>query len=660
MNFKLKAPFSPSGDQPDAIEKLTEALAPPDGKAVLVGVTGSGKTMTMASVVERLGRKTLVLTHNKTLAAQLYREFTEFFPENAVEYFISYYDYYQPEAYIPVSDTFIEKDASINEEIEMLRLRATSSLLERDDVIIVASVSSIYGLGSPEDYKNSVMFLREGNQISREEIMQGLLAMQYARNDVELKPGFFRSRGDAVDILPAYSQEIYRIEMFGDSIDGIYKLDRITGRKTVRLKMTAVYPAKHFITSPVRLKGALDKIRDELKERVEYFRKTNKPLEAERIQQRTMYDLEMLKEMGYCNGIENYSRHLSEREPGSRPAVLLDYFPEDFLVIIDESHVTVPQIRGMHAGDRSRKETLVEFGFRLPSALDNRPLNYPEFASIAKNVLYVSATPADYELGVSPHRVYQIIRPTGLLDPEVDVRPSEGQMEDLAREIEARARINERVLVTTLTKKMAEDLTDYFNQRGMRVRYMHSEIDAIERTEILYGLRKGEFDTLIGINLLREGLDLPEVSLVAILDADKEGFLRSRTSLIQTMGRAARNINGRVILYADTMTDSMQYAIDETTRRRNIQREFNEKNGIIPQSIRKDVRSILDRQLEAVEAGDPSLELARRWNRKNFRSASEWKDKLQEEMLTAAKNLDFEKATLLRDILFEKNKTAFE
>ncbi len=660
MNFKLKAPFSPSGDQPDAIEKLTEALAPPDGKAVLVGVTGSGKTMTMASVVERLGRKTLVLTHNKTLAAQLYREFTEFFPENAVEYFISYYDYYQPEAYIPVSDTFIEKDASINEEIEMLRLRATSSLLERDDVIIVASVSSIYGLGSPEDYKNSVMFLREGNQISREEIMQGLLAMQYARNDVELKPGFFRSRGDAVDILPAYSQEIYRIEMFGDSIDGIYKLDRITGRKTVRLKMTAVYPAKHFITSPVRLKGALDKIRDELKERVEYFRKTNKPLEAERIQQRTMYDLEMLKEMGYCNGIENYSRHLSEREPGSRPAVLLDYFPEDFLVIIDESHVTVPQIRGMHAGDRSRKETLVEFGFRLPSALDNRPLNYPEFASIAKNILYVSATPADYELGVSPHRVYQIIRPTGLLDPEVDVRPSEGQMEDLAREIEARARINERVLVTTLTKKMAEDLTDYFNQRGMRVRYMHSEIDAIERTEILYGLRKGEFDTLIGINLLREGLDLPEVSLVAILDADKEGFLRSRTSLIQTMGRAARNINGRVILYADTMTDSMQYAIDETTRRRNIQREFNEKNGIIPQSIRKDVRSILDRQLEAVEAGDPSLELARRWNRKNFRSASEWKDKLQEEMLTAAKNLDFEKATLLRDILFEKNKTAFE
>ncbi len=660
MNFKLKAPFSPSGDQPDAIEKLTEALAPPDGKAVLVGVTGSGKTMTMASVVERLGRKTLVLTHNKTLAAQLYREFTEFFPENAVEYFISYYDYYQPEAYIPVSDTFIEKDASINEEIEMLRLRATSSLLERDDVIIVASVSSIYGLGSPEDYKNSVMFLREGSQISREEIMQGLLAMQYARNDVELKPGFFRSRGDAVDILPAYSQEIYRIEMFGDSIDGIYKLDRITGRKTVRLKMTAVYPAKHFITSPVRLKGALDKIRDELKERVEYFRKTNKPLEAERIQQRTMYDLEMLKEMGYCNGIENYSRHLSEREPGSRPAVLLDYFPEDFLVIIDESHVTVPQIRGMHAGDRSRKETLVEFGFRLPSALDNRPLNYPEFASIAKNILYVSATPADYELGVSPHRVYQIIRPTGLLDPEVDVRPSEGQMEDLAREIEARARINERVLVTTLTKKMAEDLTDYFNQRGMRVRYMHSEIDAIERTEILYGLRKGEFDTLIGINLLREGLDLPEVSLVAILDADKEGFLRSRTSLIQTMGRAARNINGRVILYADTMTDSMQYAIDETTRRRNIQREFNEKNGIIPQSIRKDVRSILDRQLEAVEAGDPSLELARRWNRKNFRSASEWKDKLQEEMLTAAKNLDFEKATLLRDILFEKNKTAFE
>ncbi len=660
MSFKLKAPFSPSGDQPEAIDKLTKALAPPDGKAVLVGVTGSGKTMTMASVVERLGRKTLVLTHNKTLAAQLYREFAEFFPENAVEYFISYYDYYQPEAYIPVSDTFIEKDASINDEIEMLRLRATSSLLERDDVIIVASVSCIYGLGSPEEYKNSVMFLKEGDQISREEIMHGLLAMQYARNDVELKPGFFRSRGDAVDILPAYSQEIYRIEMFGDSIDGIYKLDRITGRKTARLKMTAVYPAKHFITSPIRLKSALDKIRDELKERVEYFRKNNKPLEAERIQQRTMYDLEMLKEMGYCSGIENYSRHLSEREPGSRPAVLLDYFPEDFLVIIDESHVTVPQIRGMHAGDRSRKETLVEFGFRLPSALDNRPLNYPEFASIAKNVLYVSATPADYELGITPHHVYQIIRPTGLLDPEVVVRPSEGQMEDLAHEIEARARINERVLVTTLTKKMAEDLTDYFTQQGMRVRYMHSEIDAIERTEILYGLRKGEFDTLIGINLLREGLDLPEVSLVAILDADKEGFLRSRTSLIQTMGRAARNINGMVILYADTMTDSMRYAIEETTRRRNLQREFNEKNGIIPQSIRKDVRSILDRQLETVEAGEPSLELARQWNRKNFRSASEWKDKLQTEMLTAAKNLDFEKAALLRDILFEKNKTAFE
>ncbi|RME92818.1 MAG: excinuclease ABC subunit UvrB [Candidatus Hydrogenedentota bacterium] len=646
--FQLKAPFPPAGDQPKAIEELSKILSTGE-KAVLLGVTGSGKTMTMAGVIENLGKPTLIITHNKTLAAQLYREMKDFFPENAVEYFISYYDYYQPEAYMPVTDTYIEKDASINDEIEVLRLRATSSLLERDDVIVVASVSCIYGLGSPEDYEESVLVLKPSQEISRRYVTEKLLHMQYERNDTELLPGRFRLRGDVVEIFPAYSNELIRIEFFGDEVEALKRTDPLTGKSREVLKRVAIYPAKHFITSKPRLAEAIEAIREELKERVKFFERNNKPLEAERIQQRTLYDIEMLKEMGYCSGIENYSRHLTGRPPGSRPACLLDYFPEDFLIIIDESHVTIPQIAGMYNGDRARKQTLVDFGFRLPSALDNRPLNFEEFEQLAKNVLYVSATPAEYELKQTKHVVEQIIRPTGLLDPIVHVRPTEGQMEHLLQEIQKRTKQKERTLVTTLTKKMAEALTEYLVEHNIKARYMHSDIDALERVEILRDLRAGVFDVLVGINLLREGLDLPEVSLVAILDADKEGFLRSRRSLIQTMGRAARNVHGTVILYADTITDSMKAAIEETARRRKIQEEYNQKHGITPQTIQKKVVDIIEREKKEEEK---IIQIPEEFAKEKFSSEKQWKEAIKQEMLKAAENLDFERAALLRDILF--------
>jgi excinuclease ABC subunit B len=651
-DFQLKAPFSPAGDQPKAISDSFEALSDKQGKATLIGVTGSGKTMTMAATIERLKLPTLIITHNKTLAAQLYREFKNFFPENAVEFFISYYDYYQPEAYVPVTDTYIEKESSINEEIEMLRLRATSSLLDREDVVVVASVSSIYGLGSPEDYKNSVVFLRSGQEIERQEVMRRLASMQYTRNDADLIQGAYRVRGDVLEILPAYSMEAFRFEFFGDEIESISKVKPVTGEKLQVLNQCVIYPARHFITSRPRLDEAFAKIEAELAMQVENFQNQGKLLEAERIRQRTTYDLEMLREMGYCSGIENYSRHLTGKTPGERPSCLLDYFPDDFLIIIDESHVTVPQIGGMYAGDRSRKEVLVNFGFRLPSALDNRPLEFSEFELLAKKVLYVSATPASYELERSDSHIEQIIRPTGLLDPEIEIVQTEGQIEHLAKEIRRRADKQERVLVTTLTKKMAEDLTDYFLDLGMRVEYIHSDITALARVELIKDLRKGEIDALIGINLLREGLDIPEVSLVAILDADKEGFLRSQRSLIQTIGRAARNINGHAILYADSITASMQVAIDETLRRRQIQQDYNKTHGITPTSISKEIEDMIER--------DPSFQ--KELNREESVAAEymaiededERKYTMQKHMLQSAEELDFEKAAIIRDLLTGK------
>lgn len=653
-NFELVSPFEPAGDQPQAIEKLSNILQDTNGKAVLEGVTGSGKTMTMASVIAKINRPTLVITHNKTLAAQLYRELRDFFPHNAVEYFISYYDYYQPEAYIPTSDTFIEKDAAVNDEIERLRLQATSSLLERNDVIVVASVSCIYGLGSPEDYSEAVLLLHLGQTISREDVMKSLLHMRYTRNDIQPSGGTFRVKGEVLEVIPAYSNDGIRLEFFGDELEGIGKIDKLTGKTKERFERTAIYPAKHFITSPPQLQEAIDNIKSEMKERVDFFLEQKKPLEAERVQQRTLYDMEMLKEMGYCSGIENYSRHLTRREEGSRPACLLDYFREDFLIIIDESHVTVPQIGGMYAGDRSRKETLVRFGFRLPSALDNRPLNFQEFEAIAKNILYVSATPAEYELQKTENHIEQIVRPTGLLDPIIEVRPSKNQIDDLAKEIQTRAEKNERILITTLTKKMSEDLTDYLKNLGLRVEYLHSEINSLERTEIIRDLRKGEFDALVGINLLREGLDLPEVSLVAILDADKEGFLRSRRSLVQTIGRAARNQNGYAIFYADKITDSMRETMEQTERRRKLQIAFNEEHGITPQSIQKEVVDIIEREKKEDETGEKFYDdVLKNLSPEKFKSKKEWKKNVEKEMLQAAKNLDFERAAFLRDILFE-------
>ncbi|MGQ9631704.1 MAG: excinuclease ABC subunit UvrB [bacterium] len=646
--FQLVSDFRPQGDQPEAIEKLSEGVLKGMREQTLLGVTGSGKTFSMASVIQNVQKPTLVISHNKTLAAQLFNEFKKFFPHNAVEYFVSYYDYYQPEAYIPQTDTYIEKDASINDELDRLRLSATSSLLERRDVIIVASVSCIYGLGRPEDYGEFLVRLRAGDEMPRDLLLQKLVNMQYSRNDVAFVRGTFRVRGDVVDIFPAYSEVAVRVEMFGPEIDRISVIDPLTGKTLERRKEFPIYPAKHYMVTSPRMERAIEDIRAELEERVAFFEREGKLLEAQRLRQRTEYDLEMMRELGYCTGIENYSRHLDGRPPGSPPATLLDYFPKDFLIFIDESHVTIPQIRGMYNGDRSRKEVLVEYGFRLPSALDNRPLRFDEFMDRVNQAIYVSATPGEYELKRSEQVVEQIIRPTGLVDPQIIVKPLEGQVDDLIDEIKKRVERKERVLVTTLTKRTAEDLTDYLTDFGLRVRYLHSDIDTIERVKILRSLRLGEFDTLVGINLLREGLDLPEVSLVAILDADKEGFLRSEKSLIQTIGRAARNINGQVIMYADKMTDSMRMAINETNRRRQIQMQFNKEHGITPQTI---VRSI-DELLEAHAHIDPYWEEMLEKERAMHIETEDLPgliEEMEREMKEAAKILDFERAAVLRD-----------
>ncbi len=650
--FDLTLPFEPTGDQPAAIEELAAGLERGDRSQMLMGVTGSGKTVTMASLIARWGRPALIMSHNKTLAAQLYGELKQFFPANAVEYFISYYDYYQPEAYVPQTDTYIEKDASINEDIDKLRLRATSSLMERDDVIVVASVSAIYGLGDPREYKELLVLLERGQTISRESILAALVDIQYSRNDLEFRRGKFRVRGDVVEVYPAYEEQAVRIELWGDEVDRLTKIDPLTGEAIAELERAAIYPATHYAIAQPTLDKAIEVIAEELEDRLAELHRLGRLLEAQRLEHRTRYDLEMLRETGHCAGIENYARHLSGRGPGERPACLIDYFPDEFLVIVDESHASVPQIGGMYEGDRSRKQTLVDFGFRLPSALDNRPLTFEEWESLVPRALFVSATPGDYELerckGVV---VEQIIRPTWLLDPEVDVRPVRGQVDDLIAEIHERAGRGERVLVTTLTKRMAEDLTEYLLGVGVRVRYMHSDIDSIERVEILRGLRLGMFDVLVGINLLREGLDLPEVSLVAILDADKEGFLRSDKSLIQTIGRAARNERGKGIMYADTVTGSMQRCIDETDRRRAMQQRYNEEHGITPRSILKSVEEVrrttvvadarFDREPRTVLTNlsglDPEELIAR----------------LTAEMEQAAEALDFELASELRDQIFQ-------
>jgi excinuclease ABC subunit B len=653
MPFELRSPHEPAGDQPRAIRELVQGLARGDRYQTLLGVTGSGKTTTVAHVIAELRRPTLVLSHNKTLAAQLYGELKSFFPANAVEFFISYYDYYQPEAYVPSTDTYIAKDATINDDIESLRLRATSSLMERDDVVIVASVSAIYGLGDPELYRQMLATVAVGDARGRDAILQDLVAIQYARNDVALERGAFRVRGDTIEIFPAYEEQAVRIELWGDAVERISKIDPLTGNAITRLERCAIYPATHFVTQRPRVERAVAAIRAELAARLTELRAQNKLLEAQRLESRTNFDIDMLLEVGRCTGIENYSRHLTGREPGERPACLLDYLPKDFLCIIDESHQTLPQIGGMYEGDRSRKQTLVDYGFRLPSALDNRPLKYHEFMALVPRLLFVSATPGDEELRLSGGVVVeQIIRPTGLVDPEVEVRPVKGQVDDLLEQIRVREKRGERVLVTTLTKRMAEDLTDYLQQHGVRVRYLHSEIDAIERVEIIRGLRLGEFDVLVGINLLREGLDLPEVSLVAILDADQEGFLRSDRSLIQTVGRAARNLHGKAILYADRITGSMQRALDEMTRRRGRQAEYNAQHGITPRSIVKSVGDIrfVTRVADA-RAQRPAGEAPRRPADAGEREALI--RLLQQQMQAAAEQLDFELAAVLRDQLLE-------
>ncbi|MEY8291259.1 excinuclease ABC subunit UvrB [Carnobacteriaceae bacterium 52-44] len=650
--FKLHSQYKPSGDQPTAIQDIVEGIQKGEKEITLLGATGTGKTFTMSNVIAEVNKPTLVIAHNKTLAGQLYSEFKEFFPENAVEYFVSYYDYYQPEAYVPSTDTFIEKDASINDEIDKLRHSATSSLVERRDTIVVASVSCIYGLVNPEDYKEHVKSLRVGIEMSRDELLHMLVDMQFERNDIDFQRGRFRVRGDTVEIfLPSRAEVTVRVEFFGDEIDRIREIDSLTGEILADLEYVAIFPATHFVSTDEQNRKAMDSIREELDEQLKVLRRENKLLEAQRLEQRTNYDLEMLLEMGYVSGIENYSRHLDGRKPGDPPYTLLDFFPPDALFVVDESHMTMPQIRGMYKGDRSRKEMLVEHGFRLPSALDNRPLTIEEFEERVPQITYISATPAEYERERSSRITEQIIRPTGLLDPLIDVRPIEGQIDDLIEEINIRVERNERVFITTLTKKMSEDLTDYFKEVGIKVEYLHSDVKTLERTEIIRNLRMGEFDVLIGINLLREGLDVPEVSLVAILDADKEGFLRNETSLIQTIGRAARNENGQVLMYADNITRSMRVAIDETERRRAIQEEYNEKHGITPKTIRKEVRDLISIStiVEDMDA-DFSIENISKLSQAEKRELVET---LELEMRHAAKELEFEKAASIRDAMLE-------
>lgn len=642
--FILKSDYTPKGDQPDAIKKLACGIKNGKAHQILQGVTGSGKTFTMANIIQEVQKPTLVLAHNKTLAYQLFTEFKEFFPDNAVEYFVSYYDYYQPEAYVAATDTYIAKDSSINDEIDKLRHSATMSLFERRDVIIVASVSCIYGLGDPEEYRKLVLSLRPGQEISPEEVMKELIERQFVRNDFDFSRGTFRRRGDVLDIFPAGNEEkAIRVEFFGDEIDRISEFDSLTGKVTSHISHGYIYPASHYATSAEKAAAAITTIKEELKERLVELENENKLVEAQRLEQRTNYDIEMLEEIGFCSGIENYSRHLSQRQPGSRPYTLIDYFPDDFMLFVDESHVSIPQVGGMYEGDRSRKQNLVDFGFRLPSALDNRPLKFPEFEKLIKQTIYVSATPGPYEMEKTGGKVVeQIIRPTGLLDPLIDVRPVENQIDDLIENIHQIIDKNERVLVTTLTKRMAEDLTDYLSENGIKVKYLHSDIKTIERSEIIRDLRLGKFDVLVGINLLREGLDLPEVSLIAILDADKEGFLRSETSLIQTIGRAARNSKGHVIMYADKITRSMKKAIDETERRRKIQTEFNEKHGITPTTIKKNIAEII----QVTKSTENVEEVKEEFSQEQIENII---INLETEMYKAAEELDFEKAAQIRD-----------
>lgn len=647
MEFKLHAPYEPTGDQPQAIEKLVKGFKEGNQFETLLGVTGSGKTFTMANVIQALNKPTLIISHNKTLAGQLYGEMKEFFPENAVEYFVSYYDYYQPEAYVPQSDTYIAKDSAVNDEIDKLRLSATAALAERKDVIIVASVSCIYGIGSPDDYMNMMVSLRPGMEIDRDDVIKGLIDMQYTRNEMDFKRGTFRVHGDVLEIFPANNTDTaIRVEFFGDEIDRITEVDVLTGEIKCILKHAAVFPASHYVVPQEKMNAACDRIEAELEERVRYFKGEDKLLEAQRIAERTNFDIEMMKETGFCSGIENYSRHLAGRAEGEMPETLMDYFPDDFLIIVDESHITIPQVRGMYAGDRSRKQTLVDYGFRLPSALDNRPLNFEEFESKIDQMLFVSATPNIYENEHELLRVEQIIRPTGLLDPEISVRPVEGQIDDLIGEVNKETKNHHKVLITTLTKRMAEDLTQYMGELGIRVKYLHSDIDTLERAEIIRDLRLDVFDVLVGINLLREGLDIPEITLVAILDADKEGFLRSETSLIQTIGRAARNSEGHVIMYADKITDSMRVAIDETERRRKLQQAYNEEHGITPKTIQKSVRDLIaiSKKVAAEE-----MEFDKDPESMSRRELEKLIGDIQKKMKKAAAELNFEAAAEYRD-----------
>ena len=657
-HFELHSEYAPTGDQPQAIEKLVQGFKEGNQFETLLGVTGSGKTFTMANVIQQLNKPTLMLAHNKTLAAQLYGEMKEFFPNNAVEYFVSYYDYYQPEAYVPSSDTYIEKDSAINDEIDKLRHSATAALSERRDVIIVSSVSCIYGLGSPIDYQEMVISLRPGMLKDRDEVIRKLIDIQYVRNDMDFKRGTFRVRGDVVEIFPANATDTaVRVEFFGDEIDRITEFDALTGNVKARLEHVAIFPASHYVVAPEKMEKAICAIEEELKERVEWFKREDKLLEAQRIAERTKFDIEMMRETGFCSGIENYSRHLSGLKPGEPPHTLLDYFPDDFLMIVDESHITIPQVRGMYAGDQSRKTTLVDYGFRLPSAKDNRPLNFDEFESHISQMLFVSATPNVYEGEHELLRAEQVIRPTGLLDPEISVRPVEGQIDDLISEVNKEIEHGHKVLITTLTKRMAEDLTDYMKELGIRVRYLHSDIDTLERSEIVRNLRLNVFDVLVGINLLREGLDIPEITLVAILDADKEGFLRSETSLIQTIGRAARNTEGHVIMYADRITDSMNKAITETNRRRAIQQAYNEAHGITPKTIQKAVRDLISISEAADKSEESFIKDAESMSYKELNTTIR---KLTKQMHSAAAELDFEKAAMLRDKIMELKKMLHE